>query len=62
MITKTYYIDGNIPNNRKELRKIRQMIPCRYSSKPVEMGYLECTFTIQNEDVKRLEKCLAPLV
>lgn len=62
MITKTYYIDGSISINRKKLRKVKDIIPCIFSCKPVEMDYLECTFTVNNKDIKALEKYLAPLV
>ena len=62
MIKKTYYLDKNVKNFRAQISNIKTRIPCFYSSKPVEMDYLECTFEVRKEDVSTLERMIAPLV
>jgi hypothetical protein len=61
MITKVYYIDGTRENKQK-MKEIRETIPCFYSSKPVEMDFLEVTIQMRIEDVAFVEMMIAPLV
>lgn len=62
MVTKTYYLDKTIKGFRSTIARIKETIPCFYTSKPVEMDYAECTFQVRAEDVKALERMIAPLV
>jgi len=62
MIKKVYYLDRTAKGFRKIMNDIKMRIPCFYSSKPVEMDYLECTFEVRREDVDTLERMIAPLV
>jgi hypothetical protein len=44
------------------MKEIRETIPCFYSSKPVEMDFLEVTIQMRIEDVAFVEMMIAPLV
>ena len=62
MITKTYYLDRTVKGFRQRIEHIKKVIPCFYSSKPMEMDFLECSFQVRREDVSALERLIAPLV
>jgi hypothetical protein len=61
MIVKVYYIDGT-RENKARMKEIRDMFPIFYSSKPVEMDFLEITIEMRIEDVASIERLIAPLV
>ena len=62
MITKTYYLDRNAKGYKATIAHIKKAIPCFTSAKPVEMDFVEWTFEVRNEDIKTLEKLIAPIV
>ena len=62
MTTKTYYLDTNAKGFAKIIQTIKKTIPCFYQSRPVEMDYAECSFTVRVEDVPFVEAMIAPIV
>ena len=62
MITKTYYLDRNAKGYKAIIEHIKNAIPCFTSAKPVEMDFVEWTFEVRNEDIKTLEKLIAPII
>jgi hypothetical protein len=62
MITKTYYLDRNAKGYKSTIEHIKETIPCFTTAKPVEMDFVEWTFEVRNEDIKTLEKLIAPIV
>ena len=62
MTTKTYYLDRNAKGYKQAIAYIKKSIRCFAKAKPIEMDFVEWTFEVRNEDIKTLEKLIAPIV
>jgi hypothetical protein len=61
MVEKIYYINNGI-ELEEAIDFLQDSLPCFVEREPVEMDYSKITINARVEDLKTIEKKLAPLV